>query len=401
MMANRTMTSSTFIIVILGSVFIGSHGVPTIDPTTELVTDFIVNEGPTDMGAEEEYVEEITTLPMDDETVAMTTEESFTTFIPDEEEKGPRIWKSVTVKFTLPDKSPTDIGEPLRLEIRNAINPILKEKFEDYNASSIAFSSGSLIANVKLDFRLRITVEERREVIKVFYEMVERNNTLGSLRVEKLYVLNVQGSYDRIDDACHITRCPSGMTCFTDGNDCTSVCTTNQHYCHHGTCEKVSKRSPFITCHCEEGYTGGRCDKEIRDESEADLYVGIIAASVIACIIVLAILLGTCINLFNKRRIRTGRSEELFGIENVVALELMDEKSHLGGMATQTDESFLLARSHKDGVAPKAGHAHKSCRLPTRSYCQRRSCSEHMVVRRRATEGRGLQWAWSVATHAA
>lgn len=53
------------------------------------------------------------------------------------------------------------------------------------------------------------------------------------------------------------------------------------------------------------------------------------------------------------------RSEELFGIENVVALELMDEKSHLGGMATQTDESFLLARSHKDGVAPKAGHAHK------------------------------------------
>eukprot|EP00057_Strongylocentrotus_purpuratus_P015710 XP_011670184.1 PREDICTED: uncharacterized protein LOC105441070 [Strongylocentrotus purpuratus] len=164
-----------------------------MDPTTELVTDIIVSEAATGMAVEEEYVEEITTLPMDDETVAMTTEGSFTTFTPDEEEKGPRIWKSVTVKFTLPDKSPTDIGGPLRLEIKNAINPILKEKFKDYNASSIAFSSGSLIANVKLDFSLRITVEERREVIKVFYEMVERNNTLGSLRVEKLYVLNVKG----------------------------------------------------------------------------------------------------------------------------------------------------------------------------------------------------------------
>ena len=53
------------------------------------------------------------------------------------------------------------------------------------------------------------------------------------------------------------------------------------------------------------------------------------------------------------------RPGELFGIENVVALELSDEKSHISGMATQTDESFLLTRSHKDGVAPKPGHAHK------------------------------------------
>lgn len=42
----------------------------------------------------------------------------------DEEEKGPRIWKLITVKFTLPDKSPTDIGEPLRLEIKNAVSDI-------------------------------------------------------------------------------------------------------------------------------------------------------------------------------------------------------------------------------------------------------------------------------------
>ncbi|XP_041459329.1 uncharacterized protein LOC121410974 isoform X1 [Lytechinus variegatus] len=362
MMSNRTMASRMiYVAVVLGTMVVITRGVPTTrDTPTEFTTD--ISEV-TYLGAEEKFTEEVTTLPNDDEAVTMTTEN---TFSPDKEgdEERQGIYNFIKVKFTLPGKSNGDIGGTLRTDIKNAINPILSEKFEEYNTSSVAFSEckdDCLTATVKLDFRLRITLEERRGVIKVLYEIVERNQTLGNLRVEMLYVLNVKGSYERIHTACDITHCKPDMKCFIEGNDCSSVCADNTEYCHHGRCEKFAQQS-FITCHCEEGFTGPRCTQEIgNDESDGkpDLYVGIIAASAIACIIVLAIILATCINIFNKKRIRTGRSEELFGIENVVALELMDEKSQLDGMATQTDESFLLARSHKDGVAPKAGHAHK------------------------------------------
>ncbi|XP_072173542.1 uncharacterized protein [Diadema setosum] len=216
-----------------------------------------------------------------------------------------------------------------------------------------------LIAFVLLEFEPRLPDDDRREVIKVLYEIVERNHTLGTLTVNELHVMLYSDKYVQISDACKITGCPREMSCTSVGNECIAVCANNTDYCLNDA-ECVDESFP-VTCTCRKDFSGPRCGDKMSDDDHAktNLYVGIIAASSIAGIIVLAIIAASCINLFNKRGGRTGKSDELFGIENVVALELSDEKIEIDGIGTQTDESFLLARSHKDGVPPKQGCAHK------------------------------------------
>lgn len=264
------------------------------------------------------------------------------------------------IRFTLLDYKWTNRSKKLEEKVLDQVSFALKERLPDFAGAEFdAFrkskEDSSLTADMEIYLNEKLSGASRAAAYDILLDLVAVRGAFGSLTVGGLKVENDIGQMNAFT-YCNITEksCPDGVHCVGNGSSCTASCKMNEAYClNGGTCRD---EDVYITCHCPADVTGDRC--EVGGAILSDTArVAVIAVAVVIFLLILLILLFC---LVRKCQPCTKPSRELYGVENVVALHsIREEAGPVGGVAIQTDDSFLLNLSYANGVPPKAGYSHK------------------------------------------
>ncbi|KAJ8036618.1 hypothetical protein HOLleu_20643 [Holothuria leucospilota] len=267
------------------------------------------------------------------------------------------------IRFTILDYKWANTSKKLEDKVLDQVSFALKERLPDFAGAEFdAFrkskEDSSLTADMEIYLNEKLSGASRAAAYDILLDLVAVRGAFGSLRVGGLKVENDIGQMNAFT-YCNITEksCPDGVHCVGNGSSCTASCKMNEAYClNGGTCRD---EDVYITCH----YTQ-RNSAHAQQHTSCPFHfsadtarVAVIAVAVVIFLLILLILLFC---LVRKCQPCTKPSRELYGVENVVALHsIRDEAGPVGGVAIQTDDSFLLNLSYANGVPPKAGYSHK------------------------------------------
>ncbi|XP_022102464.1 uncharacterized protein LOC110985625 [Acanthaster planci] len=351
--------------------FVDNEPGTTLSTTVETVEEYTAEETTQELTTESDLVTETVTDTLDNETgtvlnTTVDTLEELTT-----EESTPELitdlpGSTFVIRFNISNKDYDNIkNQTEREELERLLVQEFKELFiGNKKLKSVTVSelrNGSIIADVKLEFKEVLNIKEREEVIMTLFEQVVLNGTLGAFEVEDLKLVSGNGEVMELNNACDVRPClQTEMKCMASGIKCTASCSDNKGYClNNSTCQESND---YIQCKCKKGFFGYRCDKKPLPPSggrDDNAYIGIIAAAGIAVVLLLVMIIGCGYNRLVNRGKECDTSK-LFPAENSVALEMLDEPPPVvGGVACQTIESFLLTKYMKHGVPPKPGFQHE------------------------------------------
>ncbi|PIK52459.1 hypothetical protein BSL78_10663 [Apostichopus japonicus] len=267
----------------------------------------------------------------------------------------------IRIRFTILKKTVSQISSALEDEIESEISGYLSGNLTYFGkVELVSFNprkQEEVSVTIDLHFNQKLNESTKQEIFKMLYELIEITGSVGELSVDNFAVSanNDGGMYAY--NYCNISDrgCPTGVHCNGEGHSCTATCDENTEYClNGGTCMPFSD---VIQCECPEGFFGKDCKLTNRRRilNETARIILIVIAGLVALLIFLLLLFCLCRKCQPKKR----PNRELFGVENVVALNCRNEIVTVGGVAIQTDDSFLLNLSHANGVPPKPGYSHK------------------------------------------
>lgn len=264
----------------------------------------------------------------------------------------------IRIKFSILNSTLSEVSQQVADTMENEVDAVMRSNLAYFKeASFFMFKFESLHTIVYLDLKFNQVLEEEQldEVRKILYELIEVQNTIKNFWVDNLLISEQSGGRMYTYNYCNISgTCPSGARCIDGVDTCSATCDNNKGFClNRGTCKQSGQ---VIKCDCPKRFNGTRCELSKGAFSDS-VWIALIAVVGIVALLLLLILLFCLCKRCNSQK-RSDR--EIYGVENVIGLQAVsDEMASVGGVAIQTDDSFLLNLTYGNGVPPKSGYSHK------------------------------------------